>query len=162
MSIGPNKVVTMNYTLKDSEGVVIDTTENKEAFLFLSGANQILPKLEKEIETMLIGSKKNVKLSAEDAYGVYDENAVQKVGKSNFPEDTAVEVGMGFMANSPDGQPMPFKITAIEGDEITIDFNHPLAGKDLVFDVHLVDVRDASKEEMEHGHAHGPDGGHHH
>ncbi len=161
MPFGSNKIVTMNYTLKDSEGVVIDTTENKEAFSFLSGANQILPKLEEEIETMLIGSKKNVKLSAQNAYGVYDKKAVQKVGKSNFPEDIAIEVGMGFMANSHDGQPMPFKITAVEGNEVTIDFNHPLAGKDLEFDVHLVDVRDASKEEMEHGHAHGPDGHYH-
>ncbi len=162
MPFEPNKVVTMNYTLKDSKGVVIDTTENKEAFLFLSGANQILPKLEEEVGTMLIGSKKNVKLSAEEAYGVYDEKAIQKVDKSNFPEDKAIEVGMGFMANSHDGQPMPFKITAVEENEVTIDFNHPLSGKDLEFDVHLVDVRDASKEELEHGHAHGPDSGHHH
>jgi len=161
MSFEPNKVVTMNYTLMDSEGVVIDTTENKEAFSFLSGANQILPKLEKEVGTMLIGSKKTVKLSAEDAYGIYDESAVQKVEKSTFPEDTALEVGMGFMANSPDGHPMPFNIKAIEGEEITIDFNHPLASKELEFNIHLVDIRDATKEEMEHGHVHGA-GAHQH
>ncbi len=161
MPFETNKVVKMNYTLKDSEGIVIDTTENKEAFSFLSGANQVLPKLEEEVGTMLIGSKKNVKLSAEEAYGVYDEKAIQNVAKSTFPKDTTVEVGMGFMANSPDGQPMPFKISAVDGDDVTIDFNHPLAGKDLEFDVHLADIRDASEEEAAHGHVHGP-GGHHH
>jgi FKBP-type peptidyl-prolyl cis-trans isomerase SlyD len=157
----PNKVITMNYTLKDNEGVVIDTTEDKGAFSFISGANQILPKLEEQIGTMLIGSKKNVKLSAEEAYGVYDESAIQKVEKSTFPADTPVEVGMGFVANSPDGHPMPFKVAAVEEKEVTIDFNHPLAGKDLEFNVHLIDIRNASEEEATHGHVHGP-GGHHH
>ena len=161
MSFEPNKVVTMNYTLKDNEGVVIDTTEDKGAFSFISGANQILPKLEEEIGTMLISSEKNVKLSAEEAYGVYDESAIQKVDKSTFPADTPVEVGMGFVANSPDGHPMPFKIAAVEEKEVTIDFNHPLAGKDLEFNVHLVDIRNASEEEAAHGHVHGPDGHNH-
>ena len=161
MPFEPNKVITMNYTLKDSEGIVIDTTEDKGAFSFISGVNQILPKLEEEMGTMLIGSKKNVKLSAEDAYGVYDENAIQKVEKSSFPDNTTVEVGMGFVANSPEGHPMPFKVTAVEEKEVTIDFNHPLAGKNLEFDVHLVDIRNASEEEIAHGHAHGP-GGHNH
>jgi FKBP-type peptidyl-prolyl cis-trans isomerase SlyD len=161
MPFEPNKVITMNYTLKDNEGVVIDTTEDKGAFSFISGANQILPKLEEQIGTMLIDSKKNVKLSAEDAYGVYDESAIQKVEKSTFPADTPVEVGMGFVANSPDGHPMPFKVAAVEEKEVTIDFNHPLAGKDLEFDVHLVDIRKASEEEVTHGHVHGP-GGHQH
>ena len=161
MPLEPNKVITMNYTLKDNEGIVIDTTDDKGAFSFISGANQILPKLEEKIGTMLIGSKKNVKLTAENAYGVYDEKAIQKVDKSTFPESTPVEVGMGFVANSPDGHPMPFKVTAIEDFEVTIDFNHPLAGKELEFDVHLVDIRDASEEELSHGHVHGPNGHHH-
>ena len=157
----PNKVITMNYTLKDNEGVVIDTTEDKGAFSFISGTNQILPKLEEQIGTMLIGSKKNVKLSAEGAYGIYDESAIQKVEKSTFPDDATVEVEMGFVANSPDGHPMPFKVAAVEEKEVTIDFNHPLAGKDLEFNVHLIDIRNASEEEAAHGHVHGP-GGHHH
>jgi FKBP-type peptidyl-prolyl cis-trans isomerase SlyD len=161
MPLEPNKIITMNYTLKDSEGVVIDTTEDKGAFSFISGANQILPKFEEQIGTMLISSEKNVKLSAENAYGVYDESAIQKVEKSTFPADTPVEVGMGFVANSPDGHPMPFKIAAVEEKEVTIDFNHPLAGKDLEFNVHLVDIRNASEEELAHGHVHGP-GGHQH
>jgi FKBP-type peptidyl-prolyl cis-trans isomerase SlyD len=161
MPFEPNKIITMNYTLKDNEGVVIDTTEDKGAFSFISGANQILPKLEEQIGTMLISSEKNVKLSAENAYGVYDEKAIQKVEKSTFPADTPVEVGMGFVANSPDGHPMPFKVAAVEEKEVTIDFNHPLAGKDLEFDVHLVDIRKASEEEVTHGHVHGP-GGHQH
>jgi len=160
MPFEPNKVIKMNYTLKDSEGVVIDTTENKGAFSFISGANQILPKLEEKIGSMLIGSKKDVKLSAEEAYGVYDEKAIQKVEKSTFPDDATVEVGMGFVANSQDGHPMPFRVAAVEENEVTIDFNHPLAGKDLEFNVHLVDIRNASEEEVAHGHVHGP-GGHH-
>lgn len=161
MPIGQNKVVTMNYTLKDNQGNVIQTTEKKEPFQFLSGNKQILPKLEQEIDNMIIGSKKNVKIPANEAYGEYSEQAVQQVDKKNFPNDVELKAGMEFVANSPEGQQMPFVVKEVKDKEVTIDFNHPLAGKDLEFDVELVDVRDASLEELQHGHAHGP-GGHNH
>ena len=158
MAIGQNKVVTMNYTLKDVQGNIIQTTTNKEPFRFLSGNRQILPKLEKEIDSMIIGSKKNVKIPAKEAYGEYSEQAIQQVDKNNFPDDIDLQIGMEFVANSPEGQQMPFVVKDIKNEEITIDFNHPLAGKDLEFDVELVDIRAATVEELQHGHAHGPAG----
>lgn len=160
MAIGKNKVVTINYTLKDEEGAVIDSTENNPAFSYLSGNNQILPRLEEKIDEMLIGSSKNVVLEPKNAYGEYKEEAIQKVNKKEFPEGTNLEKGMSFVANTPEGKQMPFYIQEIEEEEITIDFNHPLAGKKLEFDVKLVDVRDATEEEITHGHAHAGDGHH--
>lgn len=161
MSVGLNKVITFNYTLKDEEGIVLDSSTNKEPLSFLSGTNHILPKLEEALNGMIIGSKKNVKISAADAYGEYSDEAIQKVKKDQFPEEANIEVGMTYIANSPDGKQMPFLVSEINDQDITIDFNHPLAGKDLEFDVELLDVRDATSEEMQHGHAHGA-GGHHH
>lgn len=161
MSIGKNKVVTINYTLKDEKGTVIDSTENNPPFSYLSGNHQILPGLEEKIDEMIIGSSKNVVLEPKDAYGEFKDDAVQKINKKEFPEGTNLEKGMNFVANTPEGQQMPFYIQEIEGEEITIDFNHPLAGQKLEFDVKLVDVRDATSEEITHGHAHGGDGHHH-
>lgn len=161
MAIGVNKVVTMNFTLKDDKGNVLDTTENTQPFSFLSGNNQILPKLEENIDQMIIGAKKNVKIEASEGYGEYNDKAVQQVDKKNFPENINLEEGMRFVANSPEGKEMPFTVNKVEEEQVTIDFNHPLAGKDLNFDVELLDVRDATQEELSHGHVHGP-GGHQH
>ncbi len=161
MAIGANKVVTVNYKLSDDEGNLIQKTNVDEPFVYLSGNNQILPKLEQEIDTMLIGGKKNIGLDASEAYGDYDDNAVQNVKRHEFPEGTDLEKGMEFMANTPEGKPIPFVIKDVKEDNIIIDFNHPLAGKNLNFDIELIDVRDATKEELEHGHVHGA-GGHHH
>ncbi len=161
MAIGANKVVTVNYKLSDDEGNLIQKTSVDEPFVYLSGNNQILPKLEQEIDSMIIGGKKNIGLNSSEAYGDYDNKAVQDVKRQEFPDGTNLEKGMEFMANTPDGKPVPFVIKEINEDNITIDFNHPLAGKNLNFDVELIDVRDATREEMEHGHVHGM-GGHHH
>lgn len=162
MPIGANKVVTLNFTLKDEQGNILDTTENAQPFSYISGQEQILPKLEAEVDTMLIGGKKHISIPAAEAYGEYNEEVVQVVGRENFPQDFLLEVGMQYIASAPDGTKMPFTITNVEGDDITIDFNHPLAGKDLEFDIELLDVRDATPEELAHGHVHGPDGHHHH
>src|SRR5690606_34216281 len=105
-----------------------------EPFQYLSGNNQILPNLEKEIDTMLIGSKKNTKIAAKDAYGEYNDPAVQQVDKRNFPEGVDLQVGMASVATSAEGEQMPFVVKEINNEEVTIDFNHPLAGKDLEFD----------------------------
>jgi len=161
MAIGANKVVTLNYKLSDDQGNIIQTTNKNEPFVYLSGNNQILPKLEEAVSGMLIGGKKNIELNSSDAYGDYDEKAVQQVKKEEFPEGANLEAGMEYMAHSPDGKPIAFVIREVHDEEVTIDFNHPLAGKNLNFDVELIDVRDATKEELEHGHVHGT-GGHHH
>jgi FKBP-type peptidyl-prolyl cis-trans isomerase SlyD len=161
MALQANKVVTFNYILKDENGELLDSTEKGGPFSFISGNHQILPGLEEAIGNMIIGSKKNIKLAAADAYGEYDENAVQKINRSLFPEEAELEIGMTYFAHSPEGQHLQFVITKIENEDITVNFNHPLAGKNLEFDVELLDVRDATPEEVSHGHVHGP-GGHHH
>lgn len=162
MALMTNKVITINYTLKDKEGNLLDSTDNGGPFSFITGNMQVLPGLEEALVSMIIGSKKNIKLAAADAYGEYDENAIQKVNRSLFPEEAELETGMTYFAHSPEGQHFQFVITKIENDDITVNFNHPLAGKNLEFDVELLDVRDATPEEISHGHVHGPGGHHHH
>jgi len=158
----PNQVVTINYTLTDSDGEIIDSTSEEKSFSFLSGTEQILPKLEEAIGGMLIGSKKIVALTAEDAYGEYIDDAVQVLQRSEFPKEMEIKEGMEFVTNDADGNQMPFVISKITDEQITVDFNHPLAGEDLTFDVELLDLRDATAEELSHGHAHGAHGHHHH
>ncbi len=161
MAIKPDQVVTVHFTLKDENGTTLEVADKNQPYSFLSGRDQILPKLEEKISTMLINSKGTVELLPEDAYGEFEENAIQKASRSDFPEDIELQEGMNFMADMGDGKQLPFFIKEIDNDEITIDFNHPLAGKSLTFDLELVDVRDASSEELAHGHVHGA-GGHHH
>ena len=162
MAIAQNKVVTMNFTLTDDHGNVLDSTDNGGPFSFITGGNMVLPKLEEAVNGMLIGTKKSLKLNAADGYGNYNEDAIQVVGKENFPEDFVLEIGMEYIASNPDGVQMPFTITKVDGEEITIDFNHPLAGINLNFDIELIDVRDATTDELNHGHVHGAGGHHHH
>jgi FKBP-type peptidyl-prolyl cis-trans isomerase SlyD len=161
MPLKENQVVSINFTLKDNDGNIIQATTKEEPFSFLSGNEQILPKLEENIGGMLIGSKKTVVLDPENAYGNFSESAVRTVNKSEFPEGTELKVGMGYYADTPDGKQLPFTIKNIEGENITLDFNHPLAGKTLTFEVELLNLRDATQEELSHGHVHGA-GGHHH
>lgn len=161
MPIDANKVVTINFTLKDDEGNLIESTENMKPFSYLSGNNQILPKLEEAVNQMIIGTKKDIKVKAAEGYGEYNNAAIQQIDKKEFPEDMKLEEGMHLIANSPDGKQMPFIINKIGENDVTVDFNHPLAGKNLEFNVELLDVRDATHEELSHGHVHGPDGAHH-
>ena len=161
MSLQAKKVITFNYTLKDENGELIDSTNKGGPFSFISGNNQVLPGLEEALGSMIIGSNKNIKLTAAEAYGEYDEGAIQNVKRNLFPEEAELEIGRTYFAHSPEGQQLQFIITKVENDDVTVNFNHPLAGKNLEFDVHLVDVRDATPEEISHGHVHGP-GGHHH
>jgi len=161
MSLDMPKVITFNYTLKDESGNILDSTNEKEPLSFLKGSNQILPKLEEALDEMIIGSKKEVKIPAPEAYGEYSNEAIQTVKKEQFPEGAELNVGTRYVANSPDGKQMPFVITEVKEKDVTVDFNHPLAGKDLEFQVELIDKRDATPEETQHGHVHGP-GGHQH
>lgn len=161
MAIKPNQVITIQFQVKDEAGNVVDQTTPDNPYSFISGKGQILPKLEEAIGEMVIGSKKTIELSPEDAYGEHQQEAIQQVKRGDFPEGTDLEVGMGFVANMGDGKQLPFVISGVEGDDITIDFNHPLAGKKLSFEVELIDVRDATEEELAHGHVHG-EGGHQH
>jgi len=160
MQIEDNKIVVMNYTLTSDDGEVLDQSDDG-SFAYLHGAQNIIPGLEDALVGKKAGDKLNVKVAPEDGYGERNAEMIQVVGKEMFESETEIEVGMQFNAEGPEGHPLMITVTAVEGNDITIDGNHPLAGVGLNFDVSIVEVKDASKEEIEHGHVHGPDGHHH-
>ena len=147
------RVISFNYTLKDSEGNLLDQSGN-DPLLFLEGVGQILPHLESQIIGMLIGSKKTVKLTAENAYGVVDPSLFFQVPKSELAH-LPLEVGALLQMNAGE-QMQVVRVAEVSDDEVTLDGNHPLAGQDLEFDVELVDTRLATPEEIQHGHPHTP------
>ncbi len=152
------RVISFNYTLKDTQGQVLDASTDAP-LAFLEGSGQIIPALEVEIKGMLIGQKKNVKLAAKDAYGVVEPKMVMEVPKKELSH-LEVEVG-AFLQLQLQDQVKVVRVTSITDEVVTLDGNHPLAGQDLEFDVELTDSREATNEELAHGHAHGA-GGHHH
>jgi FKBP-type peptidyl-prolyl cis-trans isomerase SlyD len=160
MQIEARKVVTLNYTLTDEDGNVIDQSSDA-SFAYLHGANNIIPGLENALEGKAAGDALNVSVAPAEGYGERDPAKTQSVPRNMFPEDTDVEVGMQFHAQGPNGETLVVTVAAVEDDTITVDGNHPLAGVQLNFAVEVMDVREASKEELDHGHVHGP-GGHHH
>ena len=153
MTITVNKVVTLDYTLTDDSGEVLDQSSNGQ-FVYLHGASNIIPGLENALAGKSAGESLNVTVSPEHGYGHRDDNLSQVVGIDMFESPDDVEVGLQFHAQSGDGNHIVVTITQVEGDEVTIDGNHPLAGKTLNFDVTIVDVRDATEQELEHRHAH--------
>ena len=153
------RVLSFNYTLKDTKGQVLDASTDGP-LAFLEGSQQIIPALEEQISGMLIGQKKNVKLAAKDAYGEVEAKMVMDVPKKEVAH-LQIEVGSFLQLQLQDSVKV-VRVAKITDDTVTLDGNHPLAGQDLEFDVELVDSRDASNEELAHGHAHGPGGHHHH
>ncbi len=162
MQIGAQKAVTIGYTLKDDEGKVLDTSEGEggEPLTYLHGAGDIVPGLEKALDGKQVGDAISVSLAPEDAYGQRDEGHVRNIPLRKLPAGK-VQVGMQYQITT-DAGPMLALVTAVRGDYATIDANHPLAGMRLHFDVKVVEVRDATAEELEHGHVHGPGDHHHH
>lgn len=158
--IEKNSVVSVNYTGTLQDDSVFDTSEGKDPLTFLVGHGQMIPGFEEEMLGAKIGESRTFTLEAERAYGERDENGVIEMPKENFPDDFELEVGMTLVADM-QGQPAPFRVLTIGSETVTVDFNHFLAGQTLTFKVEVVELRDATKEEVEHGHVHGP-GGHHH
>lgn len=155
------RVLCIHYTLTDKEGKQLDSSRETEPFPILEGARQIIPSLEEEIVQMNVGDRKTVELTPEKAYGVVNEQLKISVERSKLPEGD-IYVGLQFRTSENPADPI-FTVVNIEGDTVHMDGNHPLAGQDLTFDIELVSVREATQDELEHGHAHGPDGhGHHH
>jgi FKBP-type peptidyl-prolyl cis-trans isomerase SlyD len=155
MSIEDNKVVTLEYTVTATTGEVIDSSEGTEPLVYLHGAQNIVPGLENALAGKTVDDAFVVTVVAADAYGEKSDEMMQQVPASAFEGVDDVEVGMEFHADTPQG-PMPIIVTAVEDDMVTVDANHPLAGRDLIFDVKITDVRDATEEELENGHIHGP------
>ncbi|HQV21582.1 MAG: peptidylprolyl isomerase [Moraxellaceae bacterium] len=161
MQISQDSVVSINYTLTDDDGQVIDSSTLAGApLVYLHGAQNIIPGLENALTGKQVGDKLTVNVAAADGYGEYNPEAVQVVPKHLFGGVETIEAGMQFHAQTDYGMQV-VTVTAVEGDEVTVDGNHPLAGQNLNFDVEVMNVRAASKEELEHGHVHG-EGGHHH
>ena len=158
--IEQNKVVSLNYTVKDDAGQVIDTSEGGEPLTYLHGHKNIIPGLEGALSGKAAGEEFDVTVQPEEAYGEYREEMVQVVPRSAFEGVESVEPGMVFTAQT-QGGPLQLTVTGVEGEDITVDPNHPLAGKVLHFTGSVESVREASAEELEHGHVHGA-GGHDH
>jgi FKBP-type peptidyl-prolyl cis-trans isomerase SlyD len=160
MQIEASKVVTLNYTLTDNEGNVIDQSQDS-SFAYLHGANNIIPGLEEALDGKSAGDSLSVSIEPSRGYGERDPAKTQAVPRNMFPADTNIEVGMQFHAQGPNGEMVVVTVAAVEADNVTVDGNHPLAGVPLNFAVEVVDVRDASAEELDHGHVHGPEGHEH-
>lgn len=159
MEILKNTVVTLDYTVRDPDGNVVDDGANPLVYLH-GGYDAIFPLLEEKLHGMKVGEKLNIKLQPDDAFGEYDESLVLIEERELFPAD--IEVGMAFERVGDDGEDdMLFRITDIADKKVVVDGNHPLAGMALVFDVTVREVRAASAEELAHGHVHGPHGHHH-
>ena len=151
------RVIGFHYTLTDKTGTVLDSSIGDEPLYFLEDSQQIIPGLEKVIAIMNVGDKKKIEVAAGDAYGDVNPELVVKVKKTQFPPDAQLTVGDQFQVNNDAHSPV-FTIMSIETDEVAVDGNHPMAGKDLTFDVEIIGMRPATPEEMSHGHAHGSHG----
>ncbi len=161
MQIQDNAVVSIHYTLTNEAGDTIDSSEGAEPLAYLHGAANIIPGLENALLGKAAGDKLTVQVAPEDGYGEHVEELVQQVPQEMFQGVDQVEIGMEFHAESNTGQPIAVTVTEVKDGMVTIDANHPLAGVALNFDVEIVEVREATAEELEHGHAHGA-GGHQH
>lgn len=160
MKIEGNKVVSIDYTLKDDDGNIVDTSDGAEPLVYLHGASNIIPGLESELVGKAVGEELSVRVPPEQGYGVRDDAKKQAVPKAMFG-DEEIKVGAQYHAAGPDGQHLTVTVIDVGDEEITVDANHPLAGFHLNFDVKVVDIREATQEEIDHGHVHGP-GGHNH
>ena len=152
--IGNNVVASIHYTLTNSSGEVLDSSEGAEPLAYLHGAGNIIPGLENALVGKTAGASLQVNIAPADAYGELQPELVQVVPREAFLGVDEIEPGMSFEAQDPQGQARRIIVKSVEGDEVTIDANHPLAGVELNFDVQVVDVRDASEEEIAHGHVH--------
>lgn len=160
MIIESNKVVRMHYVLKNDLKEIVDSTEGREPLAYIQGNGHLISGLEAELEGKVAGDKISVSIPPEKAYGVRNDELVVNVSKSGFQGDQEPSVGMQVQVDTPDGQQLAH-IDKIDGDTVTLDLNHPLSGETLHFDVEITEVRDATAEELDHGHVHGP-GGHQH
>jgi FKBP-type peptidyl-prolyl cis-trans isomerase SlyD len=160
LMIGKNSVVSMHYTLKDDGGEVMDSSEGKEPLVYLHGANNLIPGLENELQGKTAGAKFEATISPEKAYGERNDDLIQVINKSMFEGVEAIEPGMTFVAQGEGGVQRQVRVTDVSGEDVTIDANHPMAGLTLHFTVEVVEVREGTDQEIEHGHVH--QGGHNH
>jgi len=160
MQIAQDTVVSIHYTLTDDAGETVDSSAGGDPLFYLHGNGNLVPGLENALEGKQAGDKIKVTVAPADGYGEYDKQLVQRVPRRAFKGVADVKTGMQFQVQSDQG-PRSVTVTNVAGDMVTVDGNHPLAGKNLNFAVEVMEVRKPSEEELAHGHVHGP-GGHHH
>ena len=158
-SVQNDVVVSMEYTLRvDDE--VIDSSIGQEPLEFLAGHGNIITGLEREMIGMKVGDSKDVVVTPSDGYGEYDEEAFMDVPRGEFPQDMPVEEGLELTVRDDSGQSRYARVDNIEGETVRLNFNHPLAGDELHFNVKVVSLREPTEEELDHGHVH--QAGHNH
>lgn len=162
MKIADHCVVSIHYTLTDDEGDEIDSSTGQEPLAYLHGAGNVIAGLEDALTGRVVGDHFQVVIQPEDGYGEFDEELVQSIPRGAFEGIQEIEPGMQFQTEDDDGEQMMVTVQEVTEDEVVIDGNHPLAGVVLHFDVTVTDVRPATAEEIDHGHAHGAGGQHHH
>ena len=158
-SVQDGVVVSMEYTLH-VDGELLDSSEGQEPLQFLVGHRNIILGLESEMKGMKVGDNKSVVVQPADGYGEYDDKAFMDVPRSEFPKDMPLEVDAELTVRDDEGHARYARVDGIEGDTVTLNFNHPLAGDELHFSVKVVGLREPTSEELEHGHVH--EAGHHH
>jgi len=161
MQVADNAVVGIEYTLKDSEGEVLDTSEGRGPLAYVHGKGGIIPGLQEALAGHSVGDELEVVVPPEKAYGQRNDQLLNRVPKEAFGGKLEFELGLQFPVQDQNGQMRMVTLVHIEDDAVVLDANHPLAGLELTFQVKIVEVREATAEELEHGHAHGP-GGHSH
>jgi FKBP-type peptidyl-prolyl cis-trans isomerase SlyD len=160
MQIAKDSVVTIEYRLHLGDGKIIDESEPGDPLVYLHGYEEIVPGLERALEGKKAGESLKVVVEPKDGYGEYDPDGVEEVPREDFPPDMELEAGGIVSATDEDGDDVEFLVKEVRPKTVVIDFNDPMAGKTLHFDVTVREVRAATKDELEHGHAHGP--GHEH
>lgn len=161
MTIQNDKVVTLHYHLTNMEGQVIESSRGSEPLTYLHGTGTILSSLEHALTGLEVGATKTVEVGPADAYGEHDATKVETLPRGAFERVQNLEVGMLLQAQDPQGQTFTVRVMDIREDTVVIDANHPLAGETLTFEIEVLDIRDATSEELTHGHIH-EDGEHHH
>lgn len=160
MNVAKEKVVSIHYKLTNNDGEVLDSSEGREPLNYIQGMNNLIPGLENALEGKTTGDKFDVTIPPAEAYGERREDGVQPIPRTAFGEIQEIQPGQQFQMNSENG-PVLITVVDVKDEEVVVDTNHPLAGETLNFEVEVMKVRDASAEEIEHGHVHG-EGGHHH
>jgi FKBP-type peptidyl-prolyl cis-trans isomerase SlyD len=160
MQVTKDNVVSIDYRLHLGDGKIIDESDPGDPLVYLHGYEEIVPGLEKALEGKKAGDALKVQVSPEDGYGEYDPDGVEEVPREEFPPDMELEAGGIVSATDDEGDEVDFLVKEVRPKTVVVDFNHPLAGKTLHFEVTVREVRKATAEELEHGHAHAP--GHEH
>ena len=159
LKVQNGQVVSMEYILR-VDGDILDSSEGGHPLQFVAGVGNIIPGLEKEMLGMALGDSKDVVVAPAEGYGELSDEAFMEVPRDQFPKEIPMEIGTELQVQDPSGAPRYARIESVDEKTARLNFNHPLAGKELHFNVKVVDLREATKEELEHGHAH--QDGHHH